>query len=86
MKGAVGGEVRGEEFGADRGPGGASVPALSPFGATEKVFPEGWVRHGVWDGQVNAYPEEIDERLAREAYWTPERGAEEMPFTRRTGD
>jgi len=33
-----------------------------------------------------AYPEEIDERLAREAYWTPERVAEEMPFTRRTGD
>lgn len=32
-----------------------------------------------------AYPEEIDERLAREAYWTPERVAEEMPFTRRTG-
>jgi uncharacterized protein (DUF433 family) len=31
-----------------------------------------------------AYPEEIDERLAREAYWTPERVAEEMPFTRST--
>lgn len=30
-----------------------------------------------------AYPEEIDERLAREAYWTPERVAEELPFTRR---
>jgi uncharacterized protein (DUF433 family) len=29
------------------------------------------------------YPEEIDERLAREAYWTPERVAEELPFTRR---
>ncbi|CAN5687804.1 hypothetical protein BH23GEM10_BH23GEM10_03580 [soil metagenome] len=32
-----------------------------------------------------AYPEEIDERLAREAYWTPERVAEELPFTRRAG-
>lgn len=32
-----------------------------------------------------AYPEEIDERLAREAYWTPERAAEELPFTRRMG-
>lgn len=31
-----------------------------------------------------AYPEEIDERLAREAYWTPERVADELPFTRRT--
>lgn len=31
-----------------------------------------------------AWPEEIDERLAREAYWTPERVAEELPFTRRT--
>jgi uncharacterized protein (DUF433 family) len=30
-----------------------------------------------------AYPEEIDERLAREAYWTPERVAEELPFTSR---
>jgi uncharacterized protein (DUF433 family) len=30
-----------------------------------------------------AYPEEIDERLAREAYWTPERVAGELPFTRR---
>ena len=32
-----------------------------------------------------AYPEEIHERLAREAYWTPERVADEMPFTRRAG-
>lgn len=32
-----------------------------------------------------AYPEEIEERLEREAYWTPERVAEEMPFTRRMG-
>ena len=32
-----------------------------------------------------AYPEEIDERLAREAYWIPERVAEELPFTRRIG-
>lgn len=30
-----------------------------------------------------AYPDEIDERLAREAYWTPERVAEDLPFTRR---
>ena len=30
-----------------------------------------------------AYPEEINERLAREAYWTPERVAEELPFTLR---
>jgi len=30
-----------------------------------------------------AYPDEIDERLAREAYWTPERVADELPFTRR---
>jgi uncharacterized protein (DUF433 family) len=29
-----------------------------------------------------AYPEEIEERLAREAFWTPERVAEELPFTR----
>lgn len=28
------------------------------------------------------YPGEIDERLEREAYWTPERVAEEVPFTR----
>lgn len=32
-----------------------------------------------------AYPEEIDERLEREAYWTPERVAEELPFTRPVG-
>jgi uncharacterized protein (DUF433 family) len=32
-----------------------------------------------------AYPDEIDERLAREAYWTPERVAEELPFTRSLG-
>ncbi len=32
-----------------------------------------------------AYPEEIDHRLSREAYWTPERVAEELPFTRRMG-
>jgi len=32
-----------------------------------------------------AYPDEIDERLEREAYWTPERVAEELPFTRRMG-
>jgi uncharacterized protein (DUF433 family) len=32
-----------------------------------------------------AYPEEIEERLEREAYWTPERVAEELPFTRRLG-
>jgi uncharacterized protein (DUF433 family) len=32
-----------------------------------------------------AYPEEIEERLAREAYWTPERVAEELPFTRPVG-
>lgn len=32
-----------------------------------------------------AYPEEIDERLAREEQWTPERVAEELPFTRRMG-
>jgi uncharacterized protein (DUF433 family) len=32
-----------------------------------------------------AYPEEIDERLEREAYWTPERVAEELPFTRSVG-
>jgi uncharacterized protein (DUF433 family) len=32
-----------------------------------------------------AYPEEIDDRLAREAEWTPQRVAEELPFTRRTG-
>jgi uncharacterized protein (DUF433 family) len=29
-----------------------------------------------------AYTDEIDERLARETYWTPERVAEELPFTR----
>lgn len=32
-----------------------------------------------------AYPDEIDERLEREAYWTPERVAEELPFTRSVG-
>jgi len=32
-----------------------------------------------------AYPGEIDERLEHEAYWTPERVAEELPFTRRMG-
>lgn len=32
-----------------------------------------------------AYPDEIDERLTREAYWTPERIAEELPFARRMG-
>ena len=30
------------------------------------------------------YPVEIDARLEREAYWTPERVAAEMPFTQRT--
>jgi uncharacterized protein (DUF433 family) len=30
-----------------------------------------------------SYPEEVDERLAQEAYWTPERVAEELPFTQR---
>lgn len=29
-----------------------------------------------------AYPEEVDERLEREAYWTPERVEEELPFSR----
>jgi len=29
------------------------------------------------------YPAEIDARLEREAYWTPERVAAEMPFTQR---
>jgi uncharacterized protein (DUF433 family) len=29
------------------------------------------------------YPEEIDARLEREEYWTPERVAAEMPFTQR---
>jgi uncharacterized protein (DUF433 family) len=29
------------------------------------------------------YPKEIDERLEREEYWTPERVAAEMPFTQR---
>lgn len=33
-----------------------------------------------------AYPEEIDERLEREAYWTPERVAEELPFARPMGE
>jgi uncharacterized protein (DUF433 family) len=28
------------------------------------------------------YPEDIDARLEREAHWTPERVAEEFPFTR----
>lgn len=28
------------------------------------------------------YPEEIDARLEREEYWTPERVAAELPFTR----
>jgi uncharacterized protein (DUF433 family) len=32
-----------------------------------------------------AYPDEIDERLEREANWTPERVADELPFTRRLG-
>jgi uncharacterized protein (DUF433 family) len=32
-----------------------------------------------------AWPEEIDERLARERYWTPERVADELPFTRHPG-
>lgn len=41
------------------------------------------------DGQLCAalayyrvYPEDIDKRLGREAYWTPARVAEELPFTR----
>lgn len=28
------------------------------------------------------HPREINERLQREAYWTPERVAAELPFTR----
>lgn len=28
------------------------------------------------------YPEEIDARLEREAYWTPERATDELPFSR----
>ena len=31
------------------------------------------------------YPEEIDGRLEREEYWTPNRVAEELPFTRPLG-
>jgi uncharacterized protein (DUF433 family) len=31
------------------------------------------------------YPEEIEERLEREAYWTAERVAEELPFSRPVG-
>jgi hypothetical protein len=34
---------------------------------------------------ARAYPDEIDERLRREAEWTPEHVAEELPFTRRMG-
>ena len=30
----------------------------------------------------HAYPEDIDGQLEREAHWTPERVAEELPFTR----
>lgn len=33
----------------------------------------------------HAYPEGIDERLAKEAQWTPEKVAEDLPFTRRMG-
>jgi uncharacterized protein (DUF433 family) len=29
------------------------------------------------------YPDEVDDRLAREEYWTPARVREELPFTRR---
>lgn len=43
----------------------------------------------IGEGQLRAavsyyrlYPEEIDARLEREAYWTPERVAEELPFSR----
>lgn len=32
-----------------------------------------------------AYPDEIEERLGRESYWSPERVAEELPFTRPVG-
>ena len=32
-----------------------------------------------------AYPAEIDERLERESRWTPERVADELPFTHRFG-
>lgn len=31
------------------------------------------------------YPAEVDARLAREAAWTPERAAAELPFTRPAG-
>lgn len=44
---------------------------------------ESQLRAGV--AYYQAYPEEIDERLEREAYWTAERVAEELPFTRRMG-
>jgi uncharacterized protein (DUF433 family) len=52
----------------------------------EEAYPElseGQLRAAL--AYYRAYPEEIDERLAREAYWTPERVAEELPFTRRMG-
>lgn len=33
-------------------------------------------------GYYQLYPEEIEERLAREAAWTPERVWSELPFAR----
>jgi uncharacterized protein (DUF433 family) len=36
-------------------------------------------------GYYELYPTEIDERLAREAQWTPERVRRELPFTAHPG-
>jgi len=44
---------------------------------------EGQLRAAV--AYYQAYPEEVDARPEREAYWTPERIAGELPFTQRAG-
>lgn len=56
------------------------------FAALVEAYPElseNQLRAAV--AYYQAYPEEIDQRLEREAYWTPERVAEELPFTCRLG-
>lgn len=60
--------------------GGESWPVLT------EAYPElseNQLRAAV--AYYGAYPGEVDERLEREAYWTPDRVAEELPFTRRMG-